>query len=171
MQSGYHADELRGLAKSVTFFRTIGRTWPKQRAYPRVFWVRRAALYHLSRVRLAHAFARRTPRTDALTEQLVGLCLSNYVAIRKLAQSTLASVSVAYDGTRALCLAPILHTLRPGELDDRVKGALYVLANKGFARTVARNARFTRPVVLALLHIEHAKPSIQKLVRLSLIHI
>lgn len=165
VQSGYHADELRGLAKSVTFFRTIGRTWPKQRAYPRVFWVRRAALYHLSRVRLAHAFARRTPRTDALTEQLVGLCLSNYVAIRKLAQSTLASVSVAYDGTRALCLAPILHTLRPGELDDRVKGALYVLANKGFARTVARNARFTRPVVLALLHIEHAKPSIQKLVR------
>lgn len=165
VQAGYAADELRGLAKSLAFFRTIGRTWPKQRAYPRVFWLRRAAVYHLSRVRLRRAFARRTARTDALVEPLLGLCTSNYVAIRKLAQGTLASVCAAYDGTRALCLAPLLRTLRPGEADDRVKGALYVLANKGFARTVARNARFTRPVLLALLHIDHAKPSVQKLVR------
>lgn len=165
VQSGYNPDELRGLAKSVTFFRTIGRTWPKQQAYPRTLWLRRASLYHLSRLRIRNAFALRTPRTDALTEQLLGLCLSNYVAIRKMAQSTFASVCIAYDGSRALCLPKVLETLRPGVADDQVKGALYVLANKGYARTVVRNARFTRPVLMALLHIDHAKPSIQKLVR------
>ncbi|WFD45093.1 Proteasome activator BLM10 [Malassezia psittaci] len=165
VQSGYNADELRGLAKSVTFFHTIGRTFAKQQLYPRIYWIRRLALYQMSRVRLAHCFKQRTQCTDALTMQLLQLSCSNYVAIRRLAQSTLASVCNTYDGTRAMCLEPILHRIQPNAEDDRVKGALYILANRFFARFVAQNTYASRQVFLALLRIEQTKPSIQRLVR------
>ncbi|WFD01127.1 Proteasome activator BLM10 [Malassezia yamatoensis] len=165
LQSGYNPEELRGLAKSVTFFHTIGRTFANQQLYPRIYWVRRLALYQLSRVRLAHCFQQRTKCTDGLTIQLLQLSCSNYVAIRRLAQSTLASVCNTYDGTRAMCLEPILNTFQSSAADDRVKGALYILANRSFARFVAQNTYASRRVFLALLRIEQTKPSIQRLVR------
>lgn len=159
-------DDMQGLVRSVTFFHTIGRRWARQATYPRIMWVRRALLYHTMRQRLGSVFARPTPRDEVLIAHLVQLCMSHYVAVRRLAQNTLESVCLAYDGTRARCLDALLNALAPGVGDERVKGALYVLGTKAFVRTAARHPRFTPRVLLALLHMQHhPRPSVQQLVR------
>ncbi|WFD08563.1 Proteasome activator BLM10 [Malassezia vespertilionis] len=164
LHASYNVDELRGAAKSVTFFRTLGRAWAKQQTYPRILWIRRITLYNLTRMRIRGMFARRTPVTDALTQALLAMCMSNYVAVRKLAQTTLAGVFATYEGTRALCLPNLVTALRSAS-DDQLKGALYVLSSKMFIRAIVWNQRFTRPLLDALLRAKHAKPSIQKLTR------
>ncbi|WFD32792.1 Proteasome activator BLM10 [Malassezia sp. CBS 17886] len=166
LQNTVNADELHGLAKSVAFFRTLGRTWAKQSEYPRILWVRRAALYHLSRMRLRGTFARRTRAVDALVDELVRLCLSHYVTVRRMAQTALDGVCARYDGTRAHCLPALLAALARTDDEHAVKGALHVLSARAFVRTAVRNVQFTHPVAVALLRAQaHARPSIQKRVR------
>lgn len=161
-----HAEEVQGLAKSVGFFRTIGRRWAKQQRFPRILWIRRAMLYHVTRQRLQYLYLGRTACDNALILYLERLCTSHYVAVRRIAQTTLESVCTMYRGTRWLCLPSLLEHLSPTASDEQVKGALYVLAAKAFQRTIARNPRFTKPVLQALFCVQsRSRTSIQKLVR------
>ena len=161
-----HTDEVQGLSKSVGFFRTIGRRFAKQRRFPRILWIRRAMLYHVTRQRLQSVHLAHTARDRALMMQLERLCTSHYIPVRRLAQSALESVFGMYRGTRWLCLPTLLEQLAPSASDEQVKGALYVLGMKSFLRTCARNPRFTRPVLMAMFRLQsRARPSIQKLVR------
>ena len=161
-----HTEEVQGLAKSVAFFRTIGRRWAKQQRFPRILWIRRAMLYHVTRQRLQYLYLGRTACDNALILWLERLCTSHYVPVRRIAQTTLESVCTMYRGTRWLCLPSLLEHLSPTASDEQVKGALYVLAAKSFQRTIVRNLRFTRPVLRALFCLQsRSRPSIQKLVR------
>lgn len=162
----YEPNDYRAHSRSLTFYRTITKMWAKQKAFPRVLWIRRAALYHTSRARLNSFQRSRSELDDQLIMHLLEFALSNYVGIRKAAQSTLDTVSSYYDGTRILCLPKLLEAIRPGVPDDRMKGALYVLGSKGWSNLALVDARFTAPYVLGLLGAQHhSKPSIQKLVR------
>lgn len=159
-------EELQGLLKSVSFFRTIGRRWAKQQRFPRILWLRRAMLYHATRQRWHYAYAGRTDRDDALLRELVGLCMSHYVAVRRLAQTTLESVCSTYEGTRLSCIPALVDAMSPTASDEQVKGALYVVAAKSFQRTTARHPSCLRPIVMALAGLQaRTRPSIQKLVR------
>ena len=163
---GGAADEFKALSKSVSFFLEATRVHPKQTRFPRMFWVRRAALYHATRMRLAGAAPVRTARADALLEQLLELTLSPYVAVRRTAQSVLDSVCTTYRGARARCVPRLVGALRPGAPEEHVKGALHMLGMRSFLRVISMHPASARSVAGALLAAQsHARPSVQKLVR------
>ena len=166
IQHGFNGDEYKKLTRSVSFFQTVGQLAPRQRAHPRLVWIKRASLYHSMRARMWAQWRDRSALDDKLVRCLAALSLSDYVAVRKTAQATLEPVCVHYDGARALVLGKILASLAPSAHEGQVKGALHVLGTKGFIRATVRNASFVRQVVPALLGVQHhAKPSIQQLVR------
>ncbi|WFD34224.1 Proteasome activator BLM10 [Malassezia cuniculi] len=170
MQHGFSADEYKKLSRSVSFFHSVGVLSPRQKLHPRVVWIKRAALYHAVRSRIRAQWRRRTALDDALIRSLATLALSDYVAVRKVAQVTLEPVCVHYDGARTVILREVLSSLAPNANEGQVKGALHVLGTKGFLRSTAQNASIVRQVVPVLLGVQHhAKPSIQKLVR-SILH-
>jgi len=134
----YYGEDYKSHARSLAFFRSISKMYAKQRLHPRIFWIRRAAHYHSSRARLASFHRRRTALDDALIADVLELCLSNYVGIRKTAQGALGEIASYYDGTRVLCLPKLLDAVKltaaqgtSDKSDDRFKGALYVLGSKG----------------------------------------
>lgn len=59
----------------------------------RFVWVRRASLYHASRMRLNSFYRKRTPLDDLLIADMCELSLSVYVQIRRAAQKGLDSMS------------------------------------------------------------------------------
>lgn len=79
--------------KSYEFALQISRTTRNQKTFPRFVWVRRANLYHASRLRLNSFYRKRTPLDDQLIADLCELSLSMYVQIRRAAQKGLDSMS------------------------------------------------------------------------------
>ncbi|PWN54156.1 hypothetical protein IE53DRAFT_24314 [Violaceomyces palustris] len=162
----YNNDDYKSHTRSVAFYRSITKLYAKQKEYPRVLWVRRAALYHTSRARLNSFHRKRSVLADKLIGQVLEFCMSNYVGIRQTAQNTLDTICSYYDGARIICLPRLLESIKPGVSDDRMKGALFVLGSKGFSSLAIIDARFSAPYILGLLEAQHhSKPSIQKLVR------
>ncbi|PWZ00606.1 hypothetical protein BCV70DRAFT_199880 [Testicularia cyperi] len=162
----YNVEDYKAHSRSLSFFRNISKLYAKQKAFPRLLWIRRAAFYNTSRARLNSFHRKRTPLADELILQVLEFCMSNYVGIRTTAQNTLETIASFYDGTRSLCLPRLLAAVQPGVQDDRMKGALYVLGSKGLSNLCIVDARFSSDYIVALLAAQHhSKPSIQKLVR------
>lgn len=68
----------------------------------RFVWVRRASLYHSSRLRLNSFYRKRTPLDDLLIADMCELSLSGYVQIRRSAQKGLDAMTHYFDGTRTI---------------------------------------------------------------------
>ncbi|SNX83239.1 related to BLM10 - proteasome activator subunit [Melanopsichium pennsylvanicum] len=162
----YNGEDYKAHMRSLSFFRNIAKLHAKQKAFPRVLFVRRAAFYNTSRARLNSFHRKRTPLTDKLILQILEFCMSNYVGIRQTAQNTLDTIGGVYDGTWILCLPKLIQAIQPGVPDDKMKGALYVLGSKGASYLCLTDARFSVEYIMSLLDAQHhSKPSIQKLVR------
>ena len=162
----FNPDDYKAHSRSLSFYRSMAHLCARQKYYPRMFWIRRAAYYHTSRARLNSFHRRRSALDDDLIKRVLEYTMSNYVAIRKTAQNALDTISQHYDGTRLLCLPTLLSNLTPGVSDDRIKGALYVLGSKSISHLAILDARFSGQYIVALLNAQyHSKPSVQKLVR------
>ena len=162
----YNSDDYKAHSRSLSFFRNISKLYAKQKAFPRVLFIRRAAYYNTTRARINSFHRKRTPLADKLILQMLEFCMSNYVAIRQSAQNTLDTIGNVYDGTWSLCLPKLFEAIKPGVPDDRMKGALYVLGSKGASNLSLKDARFSAEYIMGLLDAQHhSKPSIQKLVR------
>ncbi|EST07615.1 Protein of unknown function DUF3437 [Kalmanozyma brasiliensis GHG001] len=162
----YNGEDYKAHMRSLSFFRNIAKLYAKQKAFPRVLFIRRAAFYNTSRARLNSFHRKRTPLKDQLILQILDFCMSNYVGIRQTAQNTLDAIGGVYDGTWILCLPKLLEAMKPGVPDDKMKGALYVLGSKGASYLCITDARFSSEYIMTLLDAQHhSKPSIQKLVR------
>ena len=162
----YNGEDYKAHMRSLSFFRNIAKLYAKQKAFPRVLFIRRAAFYNTSRARLNSFHRKRTPLTDKLILQVLEFCMSNYVGIRQTAQNTLDTIGGVYDGTWILCLPKLIEAIQPGVPDDKMKGALYVLGSKGASYLCITDARFSAEYIMSLLDAQHhSKPSIQKLVR------
>ena len=143
--------------------------------YPRPILVRRANVYHLSRLR--HNSTPR-PKSDLDKRLLVDLAqssLSPYMEVRRNAQSAGEAAFKAIIGSRPLVIPILLSGLENGiKTNDypRIKGAFYSLIFGSLARTVGRNWRFTPRVIKAYVDANSVdKPSIQKLCANGLIQI
>ncbi|CDS82081.1 related to BLM10-proteasome activator subunit [Sporisorium scitamineum] len=162
----YNGEDYKAHMRSLSFFRNIAKLYAKQKAFPRVLFIRRATFYNTSRARLNSFHRKRTPLKDNLILQILEFCMSNYVGIRQTAQNTLDTIGGVYDGTWILCLPKLIEAIQPGVPDDRMKGALYVLGSKGASYLCITDARFSAEYIMSLLNAQHhSKPSIQKLVR------
>lgn len=74
--------------------------------------MRRASLYHASRLRLNSFYRKRSPLDDQLIADMCELSLSVYVQIRRSAQKGLDSMSHYFDGTRTLLYPRLFQALK-----------------------------------------------------------
>ena len=153
----------RLLAADIQPFKTNGL----RKQYPRPLLVRRANVYHLSRLR--HNSTPR-PKSDLDKQLLVDLAhssLSSYTEVRRNAQSAGEAAFKAIIGSRPLVIPILLRGFESGVKENdfpRIKGAFYTLIFGSLARTVGRDWRFTPRVIKAYVDASAAdKPSIQRL--------
>ncbi|GJN88228.1 hypothetical protein Rhopal_001193-T1 [Rhodotorula paludigena] len=154
------------IKKSYEFALNISRVTRNQKLFPRFVWVRRASLYHASRLRLNSFYRRRSTLDDLLIHDLCELSLSVYLAVRRSAQRGLDSIIHYFDGTRTLIYPRLFDALKPGTDHDVMKGALYVLGAKAPQNLAILDWRFGPQYILALLGCQHQdRPSVQNLIR------
>lgn len=97
---------------SFTFARDLARYTVNQKKYPRLIWVRRASLYHSSRLRLNTFYRSRSTLDDQLIKDIAELTMSQYVSVRKSAQRALDSITSIYDGTRKMTMDSFFEALK-----------------------------------------------------------
>ncbi|KAK7058314.1 Proteasome activator BLM10 [Paramarasmius palmivorus] len=162
------------LQKSYSTTRDMNRAWSRQVENSRLVWIKRAQLYHSGRVYMHSLYRRRTAMDDALIAELVELSLSPYTRVRRHSQSVLQNIFGSYVRSTRYALPMLLQALTKGNDPDRMKGALYVLSNKGISSSTFvfsavlipdLDMGFHQQYLVSLLGCQHEeKPSIQKLV-------
>ncbi|PCH33382.1 hypothetical protein WOLCODRAFT_21973 [Wolfiporia cocos MD-104 SS10] len=153
------------LRKAYAQSRDATRMWPKQRTNARMVLVRRAHAYHAGRVYMHALYRRRSRLDDELLLDLAEMSLSPYTRLRKHAQAVLYNACGYYVRSTRLILPPLFSALARGSDPDRMKGALYMLWNKGIASYALADVNFHGQYLMSLLQCQHQeKPSIQKLV-------
>ncbi|KAI0067754.1 hypothetical protein BV25DRAFT_1834775 [Artomyces pyxidatus] len=150
------------LQKNYSQARSLNRAWPKQKEKSRLVYMKRAQVYHSGRVYMHALYRRRSELDDHLLVDLLELSLSPYTRVRRHAQSVLHNASGYYVRSTKLILPRLYDALTKGTDPDRMKGALYILWNKGID---PKDPTLYGRYLLALLDCQHEeKPSIQKLV-------
>ncbi|GAA94209.1 uncharacterized protein L969DRAFT_375946 [Mixia osmundae IAM 14324] len=151
------------------YIRGLSRVVRGQRHFSRLAWVRRAALYRISRLRISSFCRIRSSLDDTLINDLCDLATSKYTTVRKSAQRVLDNISLYYEGSRSLLIPRVLDMLLPGGDVDQMKGALYILGSKNFSAMGLQDWRYLPTYVLRLLQCSHQeKPSIQQVVSMVL---
>ncbi|KIJ68675.1 hypothetical protein HYDPIDRAFT_106916 [Hydnomerulius pinastri MD-312] len=163
---GMSRGDFTTLQKNFAQSREVNRMSPRQKDNTRVVWVKRAQLYHSGRLYMQALYRRRSALDDQLLkDDLAELCLSPYTRVRRLAQNVLHSTCGYYVRATRYILPTMFNALTRGTNPDRMKGALYVLGNKGTAAYTMADQVFQRQYLLSLLECQHEeKPSVQKLV-------
>ncbi|KAE9410730.1 ARM repeat-containing protein [Gymnopus androsaceus JB14] len=157
-----HYDSLQ---KSYATARDLNRLWPKQPENSRLVYVKRAQLYHSGRAYMHSLYRSRSALDDALIGELVEGSLSPYTRVRRHAQGILLNVYGIYVRSARSTLSVLLGALTKGNDPDRMKGALYVLGDKGIMSYALADEGFHTKYLVSLLECQHEeKPSIQKLV-------
>lgn len=143
--------------KSYEFALNVSRVTRNQKEFPRFVWVRRASLYHASRLRINSFYRKRSKLDDLLIHDLCELSLSVYLQVRKSAQKGLDSMSASsllstciirlltpppaavhyFDGTRTLIYPRLFDALKRMSRSSRL-GALPSLADTALPRQPAR---------------------------------
>ncbi|EGO02735.1 hypothetical protein SERLA73DRAFT_102663 [Serpula lacrymans var. lacrymans S7.3] len=154
------------LQKNYSQARDLSRTWSRQKENARMAWVKRAQVYHSGRVYMHALYRRRSELDDKLLSiDLVEFCLSPYTRVRRLAQVALHGVCGYYMRSTRFILPSLLQALTKGNDPDRMKGALYVLNNKGTATYALSDQTFHGRYLLSLLECQHEEKAIQNMVR------
>ncbi|KAJ6627278.1 hypothetical protein B0H10DRAFT_1780024 [Mycena sp. CBHHK59/15] len=157
------------LHKNYTQARDLNRLWARQKDNSRLVFVKRAQMFHCNRVYMHGLYRHRSALDDRLIEELIELSLSPYTRIRRQAQGIFHNVSGYYLRSTRYALPTLLGALAKGNDPDRMKGALYILGNKGTSVDVRTlfciaDQVYQGQLFLALLECQHEeKPSIQKL--------
>ncbi|KAF9474298.1 hypothetical protein BDN70DRAFT_884955 [Pholiota conissans] len=162
---GLSRSDFDSMQKNYAQARDLNRSWLRQKDNSRLVFVKRAHVYHSGRVYMHALYRRRSALDDQLLDELVELSLSQYTRIRRQAQAVIHSVSGYYVRSTRYILPALFKALKKGNDPDRMKGALYILWNKGIAAYALADLKFHKDYLMSLLECQHEeKPSIQKLV-------
>ncbi|EIN13635.1 hypothetical protein PUNSTDRAFT_94829 [Punctularia strigosozonata HHB-11173 SS5] len=153
------------LQKNYGQARDLNRAWPRQKENSRLVFIKRAQVYHSGRVYMHALYRRRSELDDHLLLDLTELSLSPYTRVRRQAQAIWHNVCGYFVRSTRFALPALLDALAKGTDPDRMKGALYVLWNKGTATYTLADENFRGQYLKAILESQHQeKPSIQKLI-------
>ncbi|KAF5356022.1 hypothetical protein D9756_004202 [Leucocoprinus leucothites] len=162
---GLSRSDFDSIQKNYAHARDGGRSWIRQKELSRLVFVKRARVYHSGRVYMHSLYRRRSELDDRLLAELAELSLSPYTRIRRQAQGVFHNVSGYYVRSTRLVLPTLYNALGKGNDPDRMKGALYILWNKGIAAYALTDQGLHSQYLLSLLGCQdEEKPSIQKLV-------
>ncbi|KAJ7630604.1 hypothetical protein FB45DRAFT_746590 [Roridomyces roridus] len=154
-----------GLHKNYMQARDTNRIWSQQKDNSRLVFVKRAQLFHCNRFYMHSLYRERSALDDKLITELVQLSLSPYTKLRKQAQSVFHNVSGYYLRSTRYALPILFQAVSKGNDPDRMKGALYILGNKGIIAYTLADLLYQEQLFVSLLECQHEeKPSIQKLV-------
>ncbi|KAJ7071512.1 hypothetical protein C8F01DRAFT_1110832 [Mycena amicta] len=155
---------VEALHKNYTQARDANRIWSQQKDNSRLVFIKRAQVFHCNRLHMHSLYRQRSALDDKLIDELLELSLSPYTRIRRQAQNIFHNVSGMYLRSTRYALPTLLGALGKGNDPDRMKGALYVLANKAILMYAVSDLTYYSRLHLALLECQHEeKPSIQKL--------
>ncbi|KIO02352.1 hypothetical protein M404DRAFT_27957 [Pisolithus tinctorius Marx 270] len=161
---------------------SVARYYAGQKVWPRSVLVRRARLYHTTRLHWNSIERARGPLEDCLLDDVVEWCMWHYPTVRQSSQALLESLTSVYDGLRVRALPKLYEALQPGTEDDRMKGALWTLniaavgrfaisgIMKSFLEWITTDTTLLEPTlatqfIITLLGCHHnEKPSIQNCV-------
>ncbi|KAF8887975.1 hypothetical protein CPB84DRAFT_1684385 [Gymnopilus junonius] len=162
---GLNRNEFDSLQKNYAQARDINRSWVRQKDNSRLVFVKRAHVYHSGRVYMHSLYRRRSELDDRLLDELVELSVSQYTRVRRQAQAVLHNITGYYVRSTRYILPALFKALEKGNDPDRMKGALYILGNKGIGNSTMSYQTFHKQYLMSLLECQHEeKPSIQKLV-------
>lgn len=166
IENGIDATQYDVARRKYSFAKSVNKVIPRQKEWPRLVYVRRAAYLQATRMHLNTFHRKRSKLDDLLLDDVLELSLSQYTAVRKTAQNTLVLLSSYYDGTKAMSMNKILESLKPGTDVDRMKGALFILMNKPWINYYIIQFKQFKDVILSLLGAQfEEKPSIQTLIQ------
>ncbi|KAJ6519492.1 hypothetical protein C8R45DRAFT_852433 [Mycena sanguinolenta] len=152
------------LHKNYTQARDSNRVWSQQKDNSRLVLIKRAQVFHCNRLYMHGLYRQRSALDDRLLDELIELSLSPYTRIRKQAQGIFLNVSGYYLRSTRYVLPTLLGALSKGNDPDRMKGALFVLGNKGITGYALGDLVYQEQLYLSLLECQHEeKPSVQKL--------
>ena len=138
-----------------------------RKEYPRPLLVRRAALYHLHRLRHNSYPRPKTEMSKLLLFDLAESALSSYKEIRKQAQSVGEAACKSIIGSRTMLIPPLLKAFEDGVANNdfpRIKGAMYSLLFSTLNRPISRDWRYAPRVIKTFLAASTTdKPSIQRI--------
>ena len=141
--------------------------------YPRPLLVRRANVYHLSRLRHNSAPRIKSDLDKQLLFDLAHSSMSTYTEVRRNAQSAGEAAFKAIIGSRPLVIPTMLRAFEAGLKGNdfpRIKGGFYTLIFGSLARTIGRDWRHTPRVVKCYVEASIVdRPSIQKLAAIATI--
>ncbi|KAI0034963.1 hypothetical protein K488DRAFT_83562 [Vararia minispora EC-137] len=155
---GLDPNDFAGQQKNYLTARESQRVSPKLKMHNRLILVRRAQLHHSSRVYLNALYRRRDAIDDSLIKDLAALSLSPYLRVRRQAQSSLHKVCSTFVRSTRMILPDMFGALMRGSDPDRMKGALYILWNKGtamYAISDPKDPNLYGQYLLALLGCQH----------------
>ncbi|KAL7285729.1 hypothetical protein ACG7TL_000834 [Trametes sanguinea] len=153
------------LTKAYRQARDSNRVWPKQKENSRVVFLKRAQVYNAGRLYMHALYRRRDALDDQLLEDLIEMSLSPYTRVRRHAQAVLHNACGYFVRSTRFTLPYLFRALETKNDPDCMKGALYVLWNKGTAAYALADINFHGQYLVALLNCQHEeKPSVQKLV-------
>ncbi|EFI28574.1 hypothetical protein CC1G_13601 [Coprinopsis cinerea okayama7 len=162
---GVSNSEYDAMQKNYKQARELNRSWLRQKDNSRLIFVKRAHVYHMSRLHIQSMFRYRSELDDQLLLELAELSLLQYTRIRRQAQATLITATMRYVRSTRLILPTIFKGLTRGSDADAIKGALYVLSSRGIAGYTLSDLEYNKTYLLSILECQHEeKPSIQKLV-------
>ncbi|KAI0757312.1 ARM repeat-containing protein [Daedaleopsis nitida] len=153
------------LTKAYRQARDSNRVWPKQKENSRVVFLKRAQVYNAGRLYMHALYRRRDALDDQLLENLIEMSLSQYTRVRRHAQAVLHNACGYFVRSTRFTLPYLFRALEKKADPDRMKGALYILWNKGTAAYALADINFNGQYLQSLLECQHQeKPSVQKLV-------
>ncbi|KAF9535499.1 hypothetical protein CPB83DRAFT_841859 [Crepidotus variabilis] len=153
------------LQKNYAQARDLNRSWTRQKDNSRLVYLKRAQTYHTGRVYMHSLYRRRSDTDDKMLSELVELSLSPYTRVRRQAQGVLHNATGYFVRSTRYILPTLFKALEKGTDPDRMKGALYILWNKGVAAYALGDHHAHKEYLLSVLECQHEeKPSIQKLV-------
>ncbi|KAJ3843176.1 hypothetical protein F5878DRAFT_605646 [Lentinula raphanica] len=165
LEYGLSKSQYDSLYKNYSTSRSLNRLWPQQVESARLVHSKRAQVYHSGRVYMQSLYRSRSALDDELIRELVESSLSPYTRVRRHAQGVLMNVYGIYVRSTRSTLDVLLNALTKGNDPDRMKGALYVLGDKGIMSYALADEHFHTQYLISLLECQHEeKPSIQKLV-------
>ena len=137
-----------------------------RKVYPRPLLVKRAGIYHFTRVKHNSSARHKSDLDKKLLLELAESAVSLYAEVRINAQAALESALKSLTGGRPLVIPPLMNTFKRALESndfDRIKGSLYTLLYGSLTKTISKDWRFAPEMID--LYIKTAsvdKPSIQK---------
>ncbi|EMR08512.1 hypothetical protein PNEG_02995 [Pneumocystis murina B123] len=124
-----------------------------RKKYPRILLIKRAEIYHITRLKFNSRYRNMTSLDILLLEDLVCSCLNFYSEIRRCAQNTLNIALKIMTNSKNIIIPPLLNAMLSSDIEV-LKGAIYSLSMlKHFKRVIMDNWDFILKYIHGLIYI------------------